>query len=263
MWSIYQEMLPAARLLAACELLAIIVCGPGRTIAQHAAPEAASPPTADAQFIVTPEGIGDARLVQRRYQEAIEAYKNASNNSSDVWNKRGIAYEMLFDLKDAAHCYQEALRINPMNEKAVNNLGTVYDSLGDHRKAERLYRQALKLKPDSAVFLIDLGTNLMVQDKYEQGGEFFKKAFSLDPEIFETVEVPIAKNAMSPEHSGAINFYKAKGFAQAGMKDKAIRCLRRAVDAGFVSPGKIAQDSAFAGLRGNPAFDELLTHEGE
>jgi tetratricopeptide (TPR) repeat protein len=113
----------------------------------------------------------------------------------------------------------------------------VYDSLGEHHKAGRLYRRALKLNPDSPVFLMDLGTNLMVQDKYKQGGEYFKRAFSLDHEILDTVEIPIAKNRMSPQHSGAIHYYQARGFAQAGMTEQAIQSLRRAIDAGFVSPG--------------------------
>lgn len=267
MWRTHQEFLPAERLLAIAVLLATYIWGPARIMAQPSASDApsvtASPTMDNAKPVVTPEGIGDARLVERRYQEAIEAYKNASNDSTDVWNKRGIAYEMLFDMKDAAHCYEEALRINPANEKAANNLGTVYDSLGEHRKAERLYRRALKIKPDSAVFLIDLGTNLMVQDKFEQGGEFFKRAFSLDRDIFDKVEIPIAKNAMTAEHSGAINYYKAKGFVQAGMMDRAIRCLRRAVDEGFTSPGKITRDSTFAVLHGNAAFEQLLTQQGE
>jgi len=43
----------------------------------------------------------------------------------------GIAYQMMFNLADAARCYQASLRLDPKNARVFNNLGTVYDSLNN------------------------------------------------------------------------------------------------------------------------------------
>ena len=45
-------------------------------------------------------------MAHQRYQAAIEAYKKAPTDDAAVWNKMGIAYQMMFNLTDAMHCYQ-------------------------------------------------------------------------------------------------------------------------------------------------------------
>ena len=45
-------------------------------------------------------------MAHQRYQAAIEAYKKAPQDSAAVWNKMGIAYQMMFNLEDAIRCYQ-------------------------------------------------------------------------------------------------------------------------------------------------------------
>ena len=37
-------------------------------------------------------------MAHQRYQAAIEAYKKAPTNEPAVWNKLGIAYQLMFDL---------------------------------------------------------------------------------------------------------------------------------------------------------------------
>jgi cytochrome c-type biogenesis protein CcmH/NrfG len=49
----------------------------------------------------TPEQLGDALMAHQRYQAAIEAYKKAPRTEPAVWNKLGIAYQLMFDLTDA------------------------------------------------------------------------------------------------------------------------------------------------------------------
>jgi hypothetical protein len=55
-----------------------------------------------------------------------------------------------------------------------------------------------------------------------------------------------------------MNYYMAKGCLRAGMTSRAIEYLRMALNEGFTSPKKIAADNEFAGLRGVPAFEQLL-----
>lgn len=132
----------------------------------------------------TAEELGDTLVVHQRYQAAIQSYMKAPQTAT-VWNKMGIAYQMMFNLKDATRCYKESLKLDPRNANVLNNLGTIYDSLKDYKHAEHYYRKALKLQPKSALVLKNLGTNLLAQHKYNRGWDVYKEALAVDPQIFQ------------------------------------------------------------------------------
>lgn len=223
--------------------------------------DAGSPPQVvgvDQESPITAEDMGDSLLIRRHYQEAIEQYKKMPVQTADLWNKMGIGYQMLFDLKDAARCYKQSLRLNPAHRYALNNMGTIYDALRDFRKAEGFYRKAVEVNPESARSAMNLGTNLMTQRRYSEGSEMYKRALALDPDVFDTSEGPISENGVPIEQRGAMNYYKAKDYAQAGMIDRALKFLKKALNEGFASPADVAQDTSFASLHQNPAFKRLM-----
>jgi len=209
----------------------------------------------------TPEEIGDSLEAHQRYQAAIAAYAKDPNPSAHLWNKMGIAYQLMFNLKDAARCYKASLKLNPNDAQVVNNLATVYDSLKDYHQAEHLYRKALKIDPDSAIVLKNMGTNLMAQKKVNKGWDAYKRALAIDPTIFEDRNGPRVENPASAEDRGAINYYMARSCARAGLSDCAIQYLRQALNEGYTTAGKLEHDSDFSPLRGIPGFDELLKSE--
>ncbi|MGA2673776.1 MAG: tetratricopeptide repeat protein [Terracidiphilus sp.] len=247
-------------------LAALATTSPGAfTQAPAQAPENVSPsqvPGAAGQFAPTPEQLGDSLMTHQRYQAAIEDYKKGPRDSADLWNKMGIAYQMMFNMEEAGRCYQESLKLNPRNARVLNNLATLYDSLKQYGAAERLYRKALKLDPQSALIYKNLGTNLLTRHKYQKGWEVYKTALSLDPQIFEHSASPRVENPASIQDRGAMNYYMARGCVRAGMNDQAIEYLRMALNEGFTNPKKIVADSEFASLRGLPAFDQLLAAQG-
>ena len=103
----------------------------------------------------------------------------------------------------------------------------------------------------------------MAQDKYSPGAELYKRALSLDPNVFDQSKGPVFESAAPLEERGAMNYYKARQCAKAAMTDRAIRYLHQAVDEGFISPRELARDDSFAGLRGNPEFQRLIGGEGK
>jgi tetratricopeptide (TPR) repeat protein len=208
----------------------------------------------------TPEEWGDSMMAQQRFQAAIEAYKKAPR-SADVWNKLGIAYQLMLNPESASHCYEASLKLNPKSAQVMNNLGTIYDSEKEYNNAERMYRKALKLDPKSALIYKNLGTNLLSRHKYKKGWEVYKTALELDPNIFRNSTSPRVQNPASSEERGAMNYYMAKGCVRAGMNDCAIDYLRMALNEGFTSPKKIEADSEFAGLKSLPAFQQLLASQ--
>lgn len=260
---------PPAKLLTRAFPATVVVallCLPPAPHAQTAAAGSDSkdlPTLADLRARVTHEGIGDSLLMRRHYQEALEEYRKAPSGSSDVWDKKGIAFQMLSDMEDAIRCYKESLRLEPGNELALNNLATVYELQDKYGKAEALYRRALKLDPTSAKIAMNLGTILMVQDKYLRGAELYKRAMSLDPKVFDQSDGPVFESVVPLEERGAINYYKARQFAEAAMIERAFRYLHRALNEGFITPGQLARDNSFAGLRGNPEFQRLIGGHGK
>jgi tetratricopeptide (TPR) repeat protein len=209
----------------------------------------------------TAEQLGDTYMARQRYQAAIEAYKKGSHDSGVIWNKMGIAYQLMFNLDEATRCYEKSLRLDPKNPTVMNNLGTVYDSLKEYPTAERMYKKALKYDSKSALINKNLGTNLLTQHKYKKGWEYYKAALAIDPDVFERSASPRVENPATVEDRGAMNYYMARGCVRAGMNDQAIEYLRMALNEGFTNPKKIMADIEFAGLHGIPAFEQLLASQ--
>lgn len=255
------------RLLPASALLAAIVGTSCASLAQSQSTPPTSPPSQPATVSVvpkvqaTPEQVGDALMAHQRYQAAIEAYKKAPQNSPDVWNKMGIAYQLMFNPTDAMHCYRNSYKLNDKSSNVLNNLGTVYDALKQYHNAEKMYRKALKIDPQSALIRKNLGTNLLAQHKYSKGWQEYQVALRIDPQIFENNTRPRIENPASVSDRGAMNYYMAKGCAKAGMADQAVEYLRMAMNEGYTNPKKIIADNEFASLHGNPAFEQLLASQ--
>ncbi|MGC1463823.1 MAG: tetratricopeptide repeat protein [Terracidiphilus sp.] len=206
----------------------------------------------------TPEQLGDSLSGHQRYQAAIAAYAKVTDPSASLWNKMGIAYQMMFNLKDATRCYGASLKLDPHNATVLNNLATVYDSLKQYGTAEHYYRKALKVDPHSALILRNFGSNQLSQHKYKKGSEAYQSALKVDPQILETHSGASVDNPSSTQDRGAMHYYMARGCASAGNSECAIENLRLALNEGYTNPQKIAGDNFFASLRVLPAFQQLI-----
>jgi tetratricopeptide (TPR) repeat protein len=209
----------------------------------------------------TAEQEGDSLSAHQHYQAAIAAYSKAPQMTAEIRNKMGIDYQMMFNSKDATRCYKESLQIDPHNPQVLNNLATVYASLKEYGQADRLYRKALRFNPGSALILKNLGTNLLAEHKYNKGWEAYQQALAIDPQIFADRGSPSVENPSSIQERGAMNYYMAAGCARAGEAECALQYLRLALDEGFTTRKKVANDSEFASLRDNPAFKQLLAEQ--
>ena len=57
------------------------------------------------------------------------------------------------------------------------------------------------------------------------------------------------------------HYYLAKTYAAAGMSDRALQYLRKAIEEGFKDKRKLEGDPEFAHMRESPEFQELLKLE--
>lgn len=205
--------------------------------------------------------LGDALVFHKRYQAAIAAYQSAPKMTASIWNKMGMAYQMLLNLNDATRCYKRSLKLDQKNPIVYNNLGTAYESEGDLSRAERMYRKAIVLDPKFALAYKNLATCLMAQREYKQGRQADAQALALDPSIFVPGNYPTVDNAASVHDRGAMNYYVAIDCARAGQTACALEHLRMALNQGYTSASKVAADRNFASLAGDPEFQRLLAEQ--
>ena len=205
-----------------------------------------------------PEQMGDLLEREGHYQAAIEAYAQVLTPSAVVWNKLGICYQLLYDLKDAEHSYKESLKLLPANPIVLNDLAIVQELKQDFPSAERMYRKALEIDPRNAQILKNLGTNLLMQGEYTKGAEAYKQALAINQHILDFRTGPKVNETGSVQSLSAANYIKARSCAEAGMTDCAIDYLQRALIEGSATVKQVNADADFANLRGTPALARLI-----
>ncbi len=250
---------------SAAALVGLTVC-PALCLAAGQTPAPAQQPSQAAatspQFQPTPEQLADSLMAHQRYQAAIEQYRKVDPMTPDSWNKMGVAYQMMFDNREAEQCYRKALKLDPKNAVALNNMGSIYMAEKEYGRAEKVYRRAVKLDSHTALFHKNLGTAYLAHRKYKKGWQAYQDALAIDPQIFDHANSVRVQNPSSVQDRGAMNFYMAKGCVKAGMPGKAIYYLRLALNEGFTTPKKIMADAEFAVLYDNTEFQQMLAAQG-
>ncbi|HEX9106321.1 MAG TPA: tetratricopeptide repeat protein, partial [Longimicrobiales bacterium] len=83
-----------------------------------------------------------------------------------------------------------------------------------------------------------------------------------DPEVFEhRNNYGVLLQERSVQERAKFHYYLAKTYAKAGMNDRALQYLRKALEEGFKEREKIPEEPDFAALKDNPEFQQLLTSE--
>jgi len=250
-------------LLAAIVVFCLSADAPAQTQNSAIASIVVSPRTASgiSQPVTDAIQLGDSLVSQRRYEEAIDAYSQASQKTAAVWNRLGIAYQLMSNTSQAERCYKQSLKLDPRNSLALNNLGTIAASFHEYDAAERLARKALQIDPQFATGYKNLGTILIAEHKLKQGQEAYAKAMALNPDVFFTRNKPRIDNAAPAHDRGAMNYSIAAACARAGQTGCALEYLRTSMNEGFADSKSVAADTQFAALSNDPGFRKLLAEE--
>lgn len=208
------------------------------------------------------ERRADILMARKMYREAAETYKEAPLDSPVIQNKIGIAYHQMIQTEVARKYYERAMRLDSKYPEAINNLGTIYYSKKNYRRAVKLYTKALKLSPNSASIYSNLGTAYFARKNYKLAAETYRKALTLDPDVFEhRGSWGIMLQERSVEERAKFHYYLAKTYAQAGMNDRALLYIRKALEEGFTERKKLMDDPEFVSLRELPEFQQLMISE--
>jgi tetratricopeptide (TPR) repeat protein len=218
------------------------------------------------------EGLGDELRGNKEMLQAVDCYEAAlrkTPRSAVLYNKIGMAYLAMREYPKARKAIQKSIKLDKKYPEAYNNLGAVWyaeafvngkkKSTDKVEKAVKYYNKAIGLNDLFASFHSNLGTAYLDLKEYDKGIAEYRKAYALDPGIFErNSRSGIAARFSSPEDLAEYNYFMARLFASNGETDKALLYLAHAMENGYKGIDKVYQDTEFAKLRSDERFATLM-----
>jgi len=166
---------------------------------------------------------------QKKFRQAVIIKNDIAKLVSDFYVEQGNKRDI--SLQDARKYYELAVKFNPKNDVAYNNLGLVCQGLKDFQCVDKSYKAVFELKPNSweahyglGNFYDDLGKYDLAEKQYKlaiKSSELALDAVSnlarvknLQGEYDAAIETAMLglKNAKEPQLKGAL--YKSIGWAK-------------------------------------------------
>jgi tetratricopeptide (TPR) repeat protein len=215
--------------------------------------------------LLSSEERGDIFLARKMYREAIDTFREGSPKDPILHNKAGIAYHQMLQLDQALKEYQQAVKLKPDYEEALNNIGTIYYAKKSYRRATSWFTRALALAPSdpkSASVFVNLGSSWFSRKNYERAQIAFQSAVRLDAEVFERHgSFGVMMQERNIEERAKFHLYLARMYAKTGRNELALQYLRKALEEGLRDKEKATATPEFNALRASPEFIELLKLE--
>lgn len=255
---------------ALCTSPSFSFAGPPRPEQAHSAEQVqVSPPPmrraeapAATASVAELEERGDTLRAEKAYLDALDYYRTAiakEPNNAKLYNKIGIAELQLSRFNEARKDFELAIKNDREFADACNNLGVSYYSLKKYGKAIKHYEAAIKLRQDSASFYSNLGAAYFSRNQFEKASLAYKEALRIDPDIFEkTSRTGVQLQMSSPGDRAHFYYVLARLYAKAGVTDRSLQYLRRAMEEGYKGIENVYKDDEFAGMRKDPRFTDLM-----
>ena len=200
------------------------------------------------------------------------ALQSSPNNAALHW-ELGYAYRFAGMLQEsAAEC--EKARQNDPNVKINSSALNAYLYLGEYEK----FLQTVPMK-DSAYLLFYRGLAEYYLGHRDQAGEYFDRAYALDPLLMPARVGKSLRESMAGQHDSAVsllrqieNEMEARGvgdaefkfkvtqaYAVLGEKAAALHMLQHTVEGGFFCYPCFLSDPLLKSIRSDPEFQRLTT----
>jgi tetratricopeptide (TPR) repeat protein len=130
--------------------------------------------------------LGTMYQLQKKYSEALAAYKDAirhSPNSQLAHRDLGDLYEQLDRHDEAIAEYRQAIRLKPEDDDTYLSLAHVYEILGRYPEAINVYNQIIRLKLDRADYAHhDLGLLYLKLNNRQAAMNEYQAIKAMEPE---------------------------------------------------------------------------------
>jgi tetratricopeptide (TPR) repeat protein len=211
------------------------------------------------------EQRGDELRARKQSLEALEYYAAALKlgpRTASLYNKAGIANLQVQRFGVAKRCFDLAIKADRTAPEAYNNLGAIAYLQKKYSRAIGQYQKAIQLRPEGAAFHSNLGTTYFARKQFPDAANEYATAWNLDHDVFtHSAAVGVSARLMSPEDRAHFDFLLARMFAENLQLDDSLRYLRRAIEEGYGKVREVYESSAFAALRADPRFTELMQNQ--
>ena len=178
-----------------------------------------------------------------KYELAIKAIEKAIELKPDyaeAWSNKGVALGKLGRHDEELKAYEKAIELKPDYVEAWYNKSVELGKLGRHDEALKACEKAIELKPDYAEAWNNKGVALCKLGRHDEALKADEKAIEL-----------------KPDYAGAL-YNSACFFSIRDDKEKALSCLRRAIDIDITYKEKAKKDKDFKKLLLDESFKKLI-----
>ncbi len=128
--------------------------------------------------------IGNAYMVQRKFENAAIGYQRAATlnpDAAEAYNNLGEALGELKQYPRAIEAFNKAFNLDPKLLKAKYNQAVTYDRMGNFRYSEFVFRNLIKGSPDYSLAYDGLAVTLSKAGRAKEAITFHEKAIALNP----------------------------------------------------------------------------------
>ncbi len=124
---------------------------------------------------------GDVDAAISACTAALQSEVLSETNRRSALNNRGIAYRSKGDYDHAIQDFNQAIQLNPNDDKVLNNLGAAYMMQGDHDHAIQNYDKAIQLNPDYFIAIKNRAAAYADKGDYQRAMVDYDRALKLNP----------------------------------------------------------------------------------
>jgi Flp pilus assembly protein TadD len=101
-----------------------------------------------------------------------------------AWSNLGVAYDRNGQVADAIRAYQLALRYDPVESRAADNLFRVYEREGNLQASAKLRRRVESRRRRNPYYQHQLARQALTEQRYEEASRFLRRAIALNDEDY-------------------------------------------------------------------------------
>lgn len=219
-------------------------------------------PAADRlQYAKDQELKGDSARVRNNNLEAIYYYRSAlkiNSQSSVLLNKVGVAELQTGDRRAAKKHLNQAVKIDPRNVPAWNNLGVLSCIDRRYSAAVRYLKNALALQETNPSAHLNMAEAWLGLGEVDRSMTEYTRALELDADILSSNPAAVVAHVSTPEQRARVAFIIAKAYARRGNLEGALEYLRRAREGNYPGMKDVYKDQTFAALWEDPRLDKIV-----
>lgn len=237
----------------------LLAWGPGAYARADAASDLTKVARLDAARMA--ESTGDLARARGDFFGAASYYQKAlrdNRNSTTLYNKLGIVNLKLGERRMARDDFRRALKIDPQNVHALNNLGALACVEKKYKDAVKYLKRSLALDESLASAHLNIAEAWLGLKDVDKALTEYGRAIELDPDILDSSRNGVVAQVSTPEQRALINFLIAKTYAKRGNIDAALDYLQRAKEGRCPEMDRVYKEQEFALLWPDPRLEKIV-----